>query len=173
MESQSQSRGRSKRQRIVMTSAILPRKIRDQQYFGRASAGANVDWRGVTMAFRSEQDLDMNEEAALIRLENDDANDPAPAFMPAPTGRLRLMQASLLGAAAMPSTARRERIAAAVPPCIHILPEDLADLDRPHDEYFAQLRKEEGSTYVLGIECANVQGNGEEEEGKGEGPPCR
>eukprot|EP00962_Isochrysis_galbana_P005944 scaffold1597_cov198-Isochrysis_galbana.AAC.3 len=71
------------------------------------------------MAFRLEQDLDMNEEAELIRLENGDASDPAPAFMPAPTGRLRLMQASLLGAAAMPSTARRERIAAAVPPCIY------------------------------------------------------
>ena len=70
------------------------------------------------MAFRLEQDLDMNEEAELIRVENGDANDPAPAFMPAPTGRL--MQASLLGAAAMPSTARRERIAAAVPPCIYV-----------------------------------------------------
>eukprot|EP00962_Isochrysis_galbana_P034151 scaffold11520_cov175-Isochrysis_galbana.AAC.2 len=38
----------------------------------------------------------MNEEAELIRVENGDANDPAPAFMPAPTGRL--MQASLLWA---------------------------------------------------------------------------
>jgi hypothetical protein len=66
---------------------------------------------------RLEQDLDMHEEAEMRRVELGNDSDspepaPAPAFVPAPTGRL--MQSSLLGGAAMPSTARRERIAAAV-----------------------------------------------------------